>query len=113
MSEDPNDSRDNGQQEGPLSDYRRDRSATERRLHGPLLAQLPDLHRRPEPDQHRLVDAEHRPGLADLQPDPQLDRRRRDDGAPIPADAAARNARRGAGRPATEAAQTAYTSIPA
>src|ERR1700721_4490918 len=103
MSEELRDSRDNRQQEGPLSDYGRERSATERRLPGPLLAQLPDLHRWPEPHEHRLVDAEHRPGLADLQPDPQFDRRRRDDGAPVRADAAARTARRGAGRPAAEA----------
>jgi MFS family permease len=44
MSEDPRDPTDQAeiigrQQEGPLSDYRRDRSATERRLRGPLLAQ--------------------------------------------------------------------------
>src|SRR3984957_6468095 len=99
MSEDPRDTTDQaeiiGNRKAPLSDYRRDRSATERRLHGPLLAQLPDLHQWPEPDQHRLVDAEHRPGLADLQSDPQLDRRRRDDGAPVPPGAAARKTRPG------------------
>src|ERR1700730_11649906 len=96
--------KDKGDQEGPLSDNRRGRSATERRLRSPLLAQLPDLHRRAEPGERRLVDAEHRPGLADLQPDAQLDRGRRDDGPPVRADTAARLARWGGGRPAIEAA---------
>src|SRR5487761_793924 len=97
------DNTDKGDQEGPLSDNRRDESATERRLRSSLLTQLPDLHRRAEPGEHGLLDAEHRPGLADLQPDAQLDRGRRDDGAAVRADTVARLARRGGGRPAIEA----------
>jgi hypothetical protein len=92
----------------PLSDDRRDESATGRRLRGPLFAQLPDLPHGPEPGQYRHVDAEHRPGLADLRPDAQLDRRRHHHGAAVPADAAARPARGGTGGPGAEAAHPAH-----
>src|ERR1700753_3638014 len=87
---------ENGEGQPPpgrfFRDHRRGTPATEGRLRRPHLAQLPAVSRRPEPGQYRYLDAEHRPGLADLRADPQLSLRRPDDGAAVPADWRARPA---------------------